>query len=260
MKKTKESIEAKRRMKLKVLNSQQLDKLINAQAKNEERCWADAERLNAKLDRKFQSYMNKKELEYKRKCANEIRKLEWKKERVYKKREKKFNKTEFVMELMQENSKLRDTDREWNWFCISCNKLKTWSELAWWHRYSRSIKNICTVTENINAQCHSCNRTTWPRGDTVAKEKCNRLYDENLDKKYWKWTSRRLCELKVAYLKNTNGTTYGLIVSDELIEDAIKENELRWKNKDFYKPKKKRREIRDSKKKTLGEDQKKIFE
>ena len=70
-------------------------------------------------------------------------------------------------------------------------------------------------------------------------------YDENLDKRWWEWTSRRLRELNDAYFKNVNGTTYGLITSDNLIEDAIKENDLRWKEKDFYRPKKKWREIRN---------------
>jgi hypothetical protein len=141
------------------------------------------------------------------------------------------------LELLQENSKLRDTDREWKGFCISCDRLKSWWELAGWHRYSRSIRNICLLDINVNAQCHSCNRTTWPRWDVVAKEMVNRKYDENLDKKYWEWTSERLRELKEAYFKNTNGTTYGFS-----IVDMIKENELRWKWKDFYKPRRNWRE------------------
>ena len=43
---------------------------------------------------------------------------------------------------------------------------------------------MCLEPENINAQCHTCNFTTGPRGDTVAKEKTNNQYDENLDKKF----------------------------------------------------------------------------
>ena len=198
-----------------------------------------------KFVRKQNAYLNRKKTEYDRKCKNEIRKLEGKAERVYKKKEKKVNIRQFVMELMQENAKLRDTDRSWNGFCVSCDLFKERWQLAWGHRYSRRVKNICTLPENINAQCHTCNFTTWPRWDFVAKEKVNRKYDENLDKRWWEWTSTRLRELNDAYFKNVNGTTYGLITSDELIEDAIKENELRWKLKDFYRPKKKWREIRN---------------
>ena len=199
---------------------------------------AEAERLISKATRKTDTYLKKKKLEYDRKCKNEIRKLEWKEERVYKKKVKKFSELQFMLELQQENSKLRDTDSEWRGFCISCNKLKERSELAWGHRYSRSIRNICLLPENINAQCHMCNWTTWPRWDVIAKEQTNRTYDENLDKKYGKWTSRKLRELKEAYFQNPNGTTYGLP-----IEDMIKENEERWRSKSFYRPKKNWRKV-----------------
>ena len=205
----------------------------------------EVDRKIEKYVRKQNAYLNRKKTEYDRKCKNEIRKLEGKEERVYKKKEKKVNVRQFVMELMQENAKLRDTDRSWNGFCVSCDLFKERWQLAWGHRYSRRVKNICTLPENINAQCHTCNFTTWPRWDFVSKEKVNRKYDENLDKRWWEWTSTRLRELNDAYFKNVNGTTYGLITSDELIEDAIKENELRWKEKDFYRPKKKWREIRN---------------
>ena len=205
----------------------------------------EVDRKIEKFVRKQNAYLNRKKTEYDRKCKNEIRKLEGKEERVYKKKEKKVNIRQFVMELMQENAKLRDTDRSGNGFCVSCDLFKERWQLAWGHRYSRRVKNICTLPENINAQCHTCNFTTWPRWDFVAKEKVNRKYDENLDKRWWEWTSTRLRELNDAYFKNVNGTTYGLITSDELIEDAIKENELRWKLKDFYRPKKKWREIRN---------------
>jgi hypothetical protein len=49
---------------------------------------------------------------------------------VYKEKKKTLNIVEFAMELQQENSKLRDTDADGNGFCISCDKLCTWSELA----------------------------------------------------------------------------------------------------------------------------------
>ena len=250
MKKTKESIQRKYNdlfnevvYRCKCKSEKKAEELRRKEADNFSRQFQ-------KYQRKLDSYIKKKQQEYKRKCANEIRKLEWKEERVYKKKEKKFNKTEFVMELVQENAKLRDTDSEWNGFCISCNKLKSWWELAGWHRYSRSIKNICTMDININAQCHTCNRTTWPRWDTVAKERCNHIYDENLDKKYWEWTSKSLYRLKEAYFINPHGPTYGCITSDEWIEKAIEENEERWKMKSFYKPKKKWREIREKQKDT----------
>ena len=49
---------------------------------------------------------------------------------MYKTKKKVFNLVEFAAELMQENSKLRDTDISGNTLCISCGKFKTWKELA----------------------------------------------------------------------------------------------------------------------------------
>lgn len=206
-----------------------------------------------KLQRKLDAYINRKKLEYDRKCKNEIRKLEWKPERVYKKKKKSLNLVEFAMELMQENAKLRDTDISWNWICISCGKLKTRKELAWWHRYSRRIKNICLCVTNINAQCHWCNFTTWPRGDKIASDRVNAKYDENLDIKYWKWTNTQLRLTKESYFKNDYDGNWVLGTKnikptdkdiEKYIESLIEDNELRWKWKDFYSPSKKRRKIR----------------
>lgn len=243
--KTKESIEYKWEQTYKAFESKAQVTAFLQKKKLREQNTIMLDRKYQQIDRKLQAKLKRKKTDCDRKCKNEIRKLEWKEERVYKKKEKKFNKTEFVMELMQENAKLRDTDRAGRWYCISCNRLKERSELAWWHRYSRSIRCICTKVENINAQCHSCNRTTWPRGNVVAKEKCNQIYDENLDKKYWKGTAGYLYEMKRWYFQNPQSCpTDGLITDDSYIEMAIWENELRWMNKDFYKPKKKRKEIR----------------
>ena len=214
----------------------------------------ECEKKITKIHRKTQSYLNRKYQEYDRKCKNEIRKLEWKPERVYKKKKKKLNLVEFAMQIMQENAKLRDTDRSWNWICISCCKLKTRKELAWGHRYSRRIKNICLCTLNINAQCHWCNFTTWPRWDKIASDRVNAMYDENLDRKWWKWTAELLSKMKSDYCKIWydgywiigDETTYWTKEDlEKYIEQLIDDNEIRWKGKDFYSPSKKRRKIRE---------------
>jgi hypothetical protein len=151
---------------------------------------------------------------------------------VYKKKVKKFSELQFMLELQQENSKLRDTDSEWRGFCISCNKLKERSELAWGHRYSRSIRNICLLPENINAQCHTCNRITWPLWNPALKIKTNEHYDMNMDDKYWKWTSERL-RLLTREFAQWKGKKYDL---NKKIPQLIKQNEKLWKEKSFYKP------------------------
>lgn len=215
----------------------------------------EAERKYSKFERKILAYIKKKEVEYDRKCKNEIRKLEWKTEKVYKKKKKTLNLVEFAMELMQENARLRDSDISGNWLCISCDKFCTWWEHAWGHDYSRRIKNICLCTRNINLQCNWCNWTTWPRGDKIASERVNRKYNENLARKYWESIVTQLKEWYESYFKTDYDGNWviGIIkkkkseVEDYLVKkyipELIEENELRWKWKDFYKPWKKWRKI-----------------
>ena len=209
-----------------------------------------------KFQRKLDAYINRKRVEYDRKCKNEIRKLEWKPERVYKKKKKSLNLVEFAMEIMQENTRLRDSDREWKGFCISCDKLASWGNHAWGHDYSRKVKNICLCTRNINLQCNWCNRTTWPRGDKIASERVNRKYNENLAKRYWQGVVDALRENYESYFKKDYDENWVIgsklikkdkvdsYLEEEYIPELIKENELRWTGKDF-KGKKNRRKIRE---------------
>lgn len=255
MRKTKESIIAKWK---KVYEAAYAKAMWERKAKVEqekERNQNNLDRKIAKIDRKILARLKKKELDCDRKCKNEIRKLEWKPEKVYKKKKKSLNLVEFAMELMQENARLRDSDREWKGFCISCDKLVSWGNHAWGHDFSRKVKNICLCKRNINLQCNWCNRTTWPRGDKIASERVNRKYDENLTKKYWWEYVKLLREHYEAYFKKDYDENW--LIGDKLIKkdrvesylveeyipDLIKENELRWSGKDF-KWKKNRRKIR----------------
>lgn len=192
-----------------------------------------------KNERKKMSYIRKKELEYKRKMLNEIRELENKPKRVYKSEWPKIKPLEFAMQIAQENSKLRDTDDEWRGRCISCDKFCEWWELAGWHRFSRRFNNICLEKENINAQCHNCNLITWPLWNPALKLKTNEKYDENMDKKWWEWTSERLRLLTREYAQG-KGKHYDL---KKKIPQLIKENERLWKTKSFHKPWRKRASI-----------------
>ena len=187
------------------------------------------------MERKKNSQIKKKEEFYTRKMNNEIRELEWKPKREYKKDYPRFKPMQFALDIAQENAKLRDTDAEGNGRCVSCNKLCSWWWLAGWHRYSRRFQTLCLDAENINAQCHTCNWTTWPKGDTVAKEKVNHQYDINLDKKFWKWTAERLSKKLVDYFHG-KWKKYDLMME---IPRLIEENEKLWATKNFYAPKKK---------------------
>ena len=255
MKKTKDSIIAKWKKVYEAAYAKAMWERKKKVEQEKERNQNNLDRKIAQIDRKILSRLKKKELDYDRKCKNEIRKLEWKPERVYKKKKKTLNLVEFAMEIMQENARLRDSDREWKGFCISCDKLVSWGNHAWGHDFSRKVKNICLCTRNINLQCNWCNRTTWPRWNKVAEEKVRVKYNENLAKRYWQWTVDALKELYEAYFKNDydgnwvigdkkikKGRVESYLV-EEYIPELIKENELRWTGKDF-KGKKNRRKIR----------------
>ncbi len=186
----------------------------------------------SKIDKKRDAYIRKKEEEYRRKMMNEIREMENKPKRVYKSEWPKIKPLQFAMQIAQENARLRDTDADGNWRCISCDRWCEWWELAGWHRFSRRFNNICLEKENINAQCHTCNRITWPLWNPALKLKTNDRYSENMDKKWWEWTSERLRLLTRDYAQ-WKGKHYDL---KKKIPQLIKENERLWKTKSFYKP------------------------
>lgn len=207
--------------------------------KKKEKVEANWEWEIQKLEKKKNTEIKKKEERMRRSLLNEIRIFEWKPKREYKTDAPKIKPLQFAMSLAQENSKLRDTDKDGNGNCISCDKYCERWELAWWHRYSRMFKKICLEKENINAQCHTCNRTTWPRWDSVAKIRTNEQYDVNLDKKYWEWTAAGLKQ-KLYESTHWNRESYDL---EMLIPELIEENEKLWATKNFYKPWKKRRAV-----------------
>jgi len=247
MKKTKGSIEEKWQKKLKDIEYTCQRKLKRKIEDTEAKKKAEGEYEIEKFKRKLSIYYNKKKLEYDRKCKNEIRVLEGKEKREYKSR-KKFNKLEFALALLQENSKLRDTNRDGFGYCCSCGKWIDWSHLQGGHRYSRWVKNICLDYRNVNAQCRTCNFTTWPRWDVKAKEATNMQYDAYLNHKYWAWTAEALSEKYLAYFKNVGGTNwdYWQIISlDKFITQEVEYNEELWATKSFYKPWKRWRELRE---------------
>ena len=236
---TKASIEAKWKRKLeelKIKTDFRYSVLLKNKRVKLER-WLDIEK--EKLDRKKSAYMKKKELEYKRKCANEIRELDWRPKREYKTEWPKIKPLQFAMEIAQENARLRDSDADGNGRCISCDRFCSWQNHAWWHRYSRSFQTCCLEEENINLQYHTCNRTTWPRWNSVEKERVNNHYDENIEKKFWPWTVSKL-KKKVSDYFQGKAKKYDL---KKKVPQLIELNEKLWKWKNFYSPKRNWRHI-----------------
>lgn len=240
MLKTKESIELKWNKKWEMLKKStqfRYDVLLN---KYRAKLDGDIEKRRLKHEKKINAYLNKKKVEYQRKMKNEIREMENRPPIVYKKRVSPVKKPlQFAMELAQENARLRDTNADWYWRCISCHKIFDWKNLAWWHRYTRRFSTMCLMKENINAQCHTCNFNTWPRGSTKMKVLTNDEYDKSLLEKYGEEGLQKLKTAVHDYFHN-KAKKYDLYKEVPLL---IKENEELWKTKNFYTPRRKWREL-----------------
>lgn len=109
---------------------------------------------------------------------------------------------------------------------------------------------MCLVEENINAQCHTCNFTTWPRWNVEAKERTNQTYDKNLVKKYWPDVLDKLSKLVCEFFHNKSNKYSLYNINKEydlaiIVPKLIKTNEKLWKEKNFQKPKRNRRKTRD---------------
>lgn len=197
-----------------------------------------------KNEKKKAAYIRQKEEMYRRKMLNEIREWEWKAPREYKTDWPNIKPLEFALKIAQENARLRDTDEDGKWRCVSCNRLCDWEWLAGGHRYSRKFTNMCLEKENINAQCHTCNFTTWPRGNPALKLKTNEEYDRNIEKRWWEWSVEKL-KKKVMEFTSWKSVKYDLCSK---LPDLIEENERLWweKSPSFlsnHKPGKKWREL-----------------
>ncbi len=204
-------------------------------ANRKKKCDALYDKEVEKLEKKKRSYIRKKEEQYKRMMENELRELEGKPKKPLKTPWPKIKPLQFAMEIAQENARLRDSDEDGNGYCISCDKWCTWWEHAGGHRYSRKFQTCCLEKENINLQCHTCNFITWPGWNHEKKIQVNMHYDENLNKKFWEWTSAKLAKKVSDYFQGKGGK-YDL---ERVIPKLIKENEKLWAKKNFYSPKRK---------------------
>lgn len=238
MKKTEESIRAKREKKIeemKVKADFKYSVILSNKKTRIEKAW-DYE--IEKVEKKKRAYIRKKEEFYMRKMRNEIRGLEWKPQRVYKTEWPKID-LEFAMQIAQENARLKDTNADGYGHCISCWRWCAWEWLAWGHRYSRRFKTLCLEEHNIHAQCHNCNWITWPKWNPKEKELTNQEYDKRLDALYGVGTAQHLKDLVVKDVR-CKWKPYDI---EKVVPRLIKRNEELRKEKNFYAPKRKWREI-----------------
>ena len=253
MKKTEESI--RRKWEQKTL---EMEIKKNKQTKYDIEKWREKlyhakevefEKRKQKLERKSQAYINRKTQEYKRKMINEIRELQGKPKRQYKSKQLTSNqKLQIALAILQENCRLRDTDKNWFWFCVSCGRWCTWEELAWWHRFSRKYISICLRPENVNAQCHKCNWITWPKGNLKEKEKVNNFYKATIISKYGDQIVAEMEEHVKNEIKNPHKYRVSGPYLDELVPELIKENGELWAKKSpnfllTHKPAKNRQKV-----------------
>lgn len=124
---------------------------------------------------------------YDRKCSIAIRKIEEKYKRKAKwkpaRKEKEVTLTKLMKEI-QLYVRLRDTDKSWMWYCISCNKPLHYKHWDWWHYISRTYKALIMNTDNIHLQCKWDNKKMSMRGkewDAVTQH-----YRKNLIEKIGK--------------------------------------------------------------------------
>ena len=159
---TQEQIQKKREQKLDQITKNKeretLRKIQEREQKLHDRTKLEIERKRLQLERKAKAYLNRKKSEYDRKCKNEIRKLQGKPEKQYKLKPLTRNqKLQFALAIAQENARLRDSDKDGNAHCISCQRLVPRKGHAGGHGHSRTIQGVCLRESNINAQCHACN-------------------------------------------------------------------------------------------------------
>ena len=254
VKKTPEDIQRKRDKQLQdVIKRKDYEfqrKVNELRVQIKERTDLEIERQMAKLEKKMNAYINKKRVEYDHKCKNEIRKLEWKKEKEYKQKPLSRNKKlQIALAIAQENARLRDTDKDWHGHCISCKFQGEYEDFAGGHGIGRTVQWVCLRESNINAQCHTCNDIMrpgfWNRLLTMQTEA---RYRENARRKRWDEEIDYLQENAKKSIQNPkkHSPTDGYIC--DLIPELIRKNEelRKQKSPEFratHKPSKNRRGI-----------------
>lgn len=163
--------------------------------------------INLRYEKKLAKYIKQRELTYQK----NIRKIKWKK--MLKKHKKKpktvaqLKKELFV--LIQKFARLRDTEQNWFWWCISCSRLLHYTGWDWWHYISRAYMSTAFDENNINLQCKNCNgKLKWNvlRYREWLVRKIWLKWVETLEKKQYEtksWTYSELTE-KIEYYTKMN--------------------------------------------------------
>jgi hypothetical protein len=135
MKKTEESIRKKWELKTRDMVYKREIQTKYEIEKRRDKLYINADhefdRKREKLKKKEQAFIKKKTEEYRKKMMNEIREFQGKPQKEYKgKPLKNTQKLQIALAILQENSRLRDTNEDGCGYCVSCGKRCTWEELA----------------------------------------------------------------------------------------------------------------------------------
>lgn len=137
------------------------------------------ENYKKKLEEKYSKVIDRYKKKQESKLEYQRRKLEGRK--ITKKLEKKVNGSipiekmkQRVLSLAQLYSRLRDSDENWYWKCISCWRRIHRTKWDWGHYISRANMSTAFNLNNINLQCKHCNwmlhwNIQWYRANLIDK-------------------------------------------------------------------------------------------
>lgn len=185
-----------------------------------------------KLDEKYAKVIERYKKKQNSKLEYNKRKLEWKK--IPKKLERKVKKMPSiekikhrVLSLAQLYARLRDSDENWYWKCISCWKRVHRTKWDGWHYISRANMSTAFNLNNINLQCKHCN---WMLHWNIQ------WYRANLINKIWEEEVKKLEESKNQTRHRTLDelNIMQIALNTKIKEEYKKKNELgKWKQKKY---------------------------
>ena len=178
------------------LAQQKKDQMIQKRMKQlEEKREKFLKEMKEKAQQKYERTLDKYLKDQNRRFEKLKRQIEWKKplKKLEKKESLKPLKNK-LYELVQKYARLRDSDKQWRWKCISCWKKVKWDKADWWHYISRSNMSTAFNENNIHLQCKGCN---WMLHWNLIE------YRKNLIKKIGEPEVRRLEYLKHKAKKRT---------------------------------------------------------
>jgi len=122
----------------------------------------------------------------------------YKKGKVTSKRQSLINKLDKVFSLY---IRLRDSNANGYFFCISCGRMKAWSHADCGHYFSRARMNTRYDEKNCNAECSYCNRMSADHLDGYQANLMKKIGEKEFDllrvrsnmvRKWYEWELEEL--------------------------------------------------------------------